>query len=304
MIEVWATYSVKDHLQPKAFISDVMLYDRLVIPIPDKNDLARWRDWNPERQGQLLEILGDRVETVVWDEHWRGKWKTRMDAAKDIGEDMLSPYAFRMTPHTLMEKVSKKALGVASVAAFSSPIEMQLALGLREVQPLPDRTIPLIQQGLGSIAAVIGCEFLVPDDPRKTDDELLKEAVDISSGTRFRRKRAAYWRWQREFLSRCTILNQRALDMAVEEMAELIEDEKAEVRKSNVKLGASFSFAAGAAAIGMFTPPVAPLAIAAGFLSIGGWAIDHIPELLDPASALTRPAAMCVSAQKEFGWRQ
>lgn len=92
------------------------------------------------------------------------------------------------------------------------------------------------------------------------------------------------------------------MDMAVEEMADLIEDKKAEVRKSNVKLGISFCFAAGAAAIGTFTPPLAPLAVAAGFLSVGGWAIDHIPELLDPSDAPTRPAAMCVSMQREFGW--
>jgi hypothetical protein len=92
------------------------------------------------------------------------------------------------------------------------------------------------------------------------------------------------------------------MDMAVEEMADLIEEEKAEVRKSNIKLGMSFSFAAGAAAVGMFMPPVAPLAVAAGFLSIGGWAIDHIPDLLNPSDALSRPAAMCVAVQREFGW--
>jgi hypothetical protein len=34
MREIWAAYSVTDHLAKKAFVADVMLYDRLVIPIP------------------------------------------------------------------------------------------------------------------------------------------------------------------------------------------------------------------------------------------------------------------------------
>ena len=32
--ETWATFSVKDHCSEYAFVREVMLYDRLVIPIP------------------------------------------------------------------------------------------------------------------------------------------------------------------------------------------------------------------------------------------------------------------------------
>ena len=33
--ELWATYSVKDHLQPRALAADIMLFDRLVFPVPE-----------------------------------------------------------------------------------------------------------------------------------------------------------------------------------------------------------------------------------------------------------------------------
>jgi len=56
----------------------------------------------------------------------------------------------------------------------------------------------------------IGSEASVP--------VLLKAAVDLSGDTRFMRKRAAYWRWQREFLQEGTVLDQSAIDDAVEEM--------------------------------------------------------------------------------------
>ena len=32
--ELWATYSVKDHCTPRALAADIMLFDRLVFPVP------------------------------------------------------------------------------------------------------------------------------------------------------------------------------------------------------------------------------------------------------------------------------
>ncbi len=53
---LWGCYSVADHLEPRAF---VLLYDRLVIPTPSADDMARWEQrWDPERQARLLGILG------------------------------------------------------------------------------------------------------------------------------------------------------------------------------------------------------------------------------------------------------
>jgi hypothetical protein len=190
--------------------------------------------------------------------------------------------------------VPETVLGVAAVATFGSADEMRAALGMRPVEGN-------MNHGGGLIPAVIGREFMVPDDPGKKDDDLLRAALEISSDSTFKRKRAAYWRWQREFLGDVTVLDQRALDAAVEEMSALIEEENTEVRKARVRLGLSFAFAAGAATIGIFTPPLAPIAIAGGFLSIGGWAIDHVPEYLGGQTA-PKPSAICLSAQREFGW--
>ena len=294
MKEVWATYSVRDHLAPRAFVADVMLYDRLVIPIPATGDAAHWKDWNPRRQDELLKILDKRAVAIVWDKDWQEKW----EAANALGQ-RTSAEAFRATPDVLLESVPKTVTGVAAVATFGSAAEMRAALGMRPVQTPENRN----WGGGGTIPAVIGREFMVPDDPAKTDDDLLRAALDISSDTTFKRKRAAYWRWQREFLSEVTVLDQSALDAAVGEMGALIDEEKAEARKTKVRLGISFAFAAGAAAIGIFTPPLAPIAFAGGFLSMGGWAIDHVPEHLDRQKTDSKPAAMCISAQREFGWR-
>jgi hypothetical protein len=54
-IELWGTFSVRDHLEPRAFVADVLLYDRIVVPtLPDGDDPASWPDaWGLARQRVL-----------------------------------------------------------------------------------------------------------------------------------------------------------------------------------------------------------------------------------------------------------
>lgn len=64
---LWGCYSVSDHMRPRAFVADLLLYDRLVIPVPAASDMALWeKHWNPERQARLLEILGPYAAQVEW----------------------------------------------------------------------------------------------------------------------------------------------------------------------------------------------------------------------------------------------
>jgi hypothetical protein len=65
----------------------------------------------------------------------------------------------------------------------------------------------------------------------------------LSGDKRFRRKRAAYWRWQDEFLRNSVILDQNALEEAAEEMRDLIEEEK---KQKRVNLGSSLEWASRA----------------------------------------------------------
>jgi hypothetical protein len=88
--EIWGTFSVMDHLRRGAFIAEVVLYDRLVIPVPPDPELAetpedrafaqnqwqRWEDrkWEPKRQLELLEILRPVAEPIEWDRQHHEQW--------------------------------------------------------------------------------------------------------------------------------------------------------------------------------------------------------------------------------------
>jgi hypothetical protein len=59
-IELWGTFSVRDHLVDRAFVADVLLYDRLVLPtLPEQTPENEWPEsWNLAKQKTLLRDLG------------------------------------------------------------------------------------------------------------------------------------------------------------------------------------------------------------------------------------------------------
>jgi hypothetical protein len=68
----------------------------------------------------------------------------------------------------------------------------------------------------GQLTLVIGREFLAPDPAEYTDDrDLLRAALDIEDDD-VRRRRAAYWRWQREFLRDGMFVDQDSIQDAVD----------------------------------------------------------------------------------------
>jgi hypothetical protein len=51
--EVWATHAVKDHLHPRALAADIMLFERLVFPVPEVPDL-RFEEADPTSRGPVV----------------------------------------------------------------------------------------------------------------------------------------------------------------------------------------------------------------------------------------------------------
>jgi hypothetical protein len=94
--ELWGTFSVRDHLRPRAFVTEVLLYDRLVIPRPptldeerpkpgEQSQLERWaaNGWKPDRLDQLLDVMREHDLTIElpWGEQARDDWKKLYDGA-------------------------------------------------------------------------------------------------------------------------------------------------------------------------------------------------------------------------------
>lgn len=294
--QVWGTFSVKDHCDPNAFVAEVMLYDRLVIPVPpDDKERARWRKagWQPEHLDKLLEILGDRAYVVNWDDERQRRWKARYEAGADIAQ-AVPDWAFAATRTELTQGLPRHVTGIQVITNYTAMAELERDLRLR---PAAEGEIPLYG---GTALAIIGHDFLVPDDPRWTREDLLREAVELSSERTSRRKRASFWRWQREFLNDTGITDQSAIRDAFEEMQDLLEEEKALVRQKWTRIGVQFAFLVGSVTLGLLGGPLTAVAAGGAFVSVGQFAADRLLEV--PNNAADKPVALLRDIRKHFGW--
>lgn len=204
MLRLWGCYSVSDHLEPRAFVADLLLYDRLVIPTPAPDDWNRWeKRWDPDRQARLLEILGPLAEPMEWSIELRGQLDDRYSpgaAAVDVSHAG-DPY--QATRMIITDQVMDRAVAtgdVRGVAVYAEPdrFDREWTLGRsfpfvrREtvIQPGEVREAgdPLLaaQQDL---ARVIVTRLVVPDDG-VSDEEVLKRTVELVSDDRVAQARA------------------------------------------------------------------------------------------------------------------
>jgi hypothetical protein len=99
-------------------------------------------------------------------------------------------------------------------------------------------------------------------------EELLKQAVKLSSDRPSQRKRASFWRWQREFFDDKGITDQSAVQEAVEEMHDLLEEEKS-VRSLRFRALSTLRLQDGSQAIRISTYLLPAKSVSAGTLTYG-----------------------------------
>jgi hypothetical protein len=91
--ELWGTFSVNDHRRRRAFVADVLLYDRVVVPVPDgSTEWERWtrRGRDPKRQQALLKILDTHAVRIPWTLEHHEEWAREYDKARDLEKDGLA----------------------------------------------------------------------------------------------------------------------------------------------------------------------------------------------------------------------
>jgi hypothetical protein len=301
--EVWATYAVNDHCVPRAFTADVMLYDRLVIPVPPDNptedDKKLWSKFDVGRQERMLKILGDRARTVKWDTRQRQEWKARYEAGKDLAGNTAA-FAFEASRTQLTIGLPAEVTAVEAVSSYRSYNDIMTALEIREGENKG-------RLGPGAVTAVLGREFLVIDEPKLSDERALEEAVALSGDSHYRQKRANYWRWQKEFLNYEVFTSEKALKEAVDEMRELIHEQSAAIKQDKIRLVAKYAFLVGSITLGMFSGSMIPIAISPlaltldkTFLSIGQFVADRVLE--NHGENDKKAAAVFCDFDRHFGW--
>ena len=230
-IELWGTFSVRDHIVDRAFIADVLLYDRLVIPtLPEAAPETEWPgEWDLQKQKSLLSDLGDLAIPVPWNEERRSTWQTRFDdkragerrlgraeAIQIIEQDVAvardpkyEDLPYRITRSLLQDFVN----GVADDKLFKKlrvtnkvrPGSMLEAVSAYPSYDAFATDVSLIGAGettenLHQLAPteVFGWEFFIPDSAEVGVDEdrrLLEKALVLARKSEFIELREEFYKW-------------------------------------------------------------------------------------------------------------
>jgi hypothetical protein len=229
MREVWGAFAVNDHLRRRAFVADVLLYDRLLVPCPDTAEhRAEWRarGWAPDALERRLEVIEghnpDAVLRVPWTQkrsaQIRRVWarQVEVDRSRLRGNLRAAAGPYSATRRNIVDEVEAERIahrgdrtGYLSRAmnaygeifpAYGSEDELAEEWHLRSpgagAIDAQDASSPRVWR----LACMFRFELFVPEESQRTDIDLLTSAVRLASDDGFRAKRASYHELRREYL--------------------------------------------------------------------------------------------------------
>jgi hypothetical protein len=239
--QIWGTFSVKDHCQPNAFVREVLLFDRLVLPVPENDqERTRWlhpnaqdpeETWDPERLDRLRDILGTQdvpaqpapaggwlarmgrqwmrsapapaPPPLTWDSPWtEHRWQYYRSRVMRA-QTITHSDAYYTTRQILATGQDLPGV-IEAVAAFPSAGRCRAELKPSD-QPPAD---PTAAQALLMLAAPL----LTPRGDEGKDFGPLRDAAALARDAKFRAARQAYYDWMREFVRPLQSAGHQALD--------------------------------------------------------------------------------------------
>jgi hypothetical protein len=326
MREVWGAFAVNDHLRRRAFVADLLLYDRLLVPFPSTEaERAQWRidGWEPDALERTLEVIEQHSREAVLRVPWTDKrdaqvrraWAQQVEVDRTRLQGNL--YAAAGGRYSASRRYIVNEVEAARVARRDKRTGYLAGLNgvYGEVFPAYGSKAELEQEwsvqtpGAGTtadgensnsrvwrLASMFRCELFVPEDSRRTDLDLLEEAVLLASRDDFREKRASFHALRREYLH-------AGLDDA-EVLADLEERHQAyrEITARTVLKGRLVNgltiVGVGSAVAGTLTHPI--LALGAGLCELAKVAVHSMVPQRAIGEA-QKPVAMLYDARRAFG---
>jgi hypothetical protein len=271
----WGTLSVRDHRDPRTLIPEILLYDRLIMPIPaSHDDWPRWseRGWDPKLLTDRTLQLDDLVEQVRWGADLLKSWREGMKSAQAnldlqaerevVKEAVKEAVPYMFTRRVLARDrryVDRDGVAPEVVAAYPSLHDMEA-----------DRFWVTVDNpaSQAEVSLLLARRFLVPHHD-KDPEGLLREIIKLAKDKDFQAKRQALYQWEREILSGPLGLKP---DEAVGKMAALLGAYEQAVRAAEQKVYKKAVFTVGAATVSTASALLGnPLGFASGALTIAGF---------------------------------
>lgn len=335
--QLWGTFAVDDHLRERAFVAEVILFDRLIIPQPpcdddEKDQHLEWTKagWEPKLLKQTIDTLGELAIPVSWNKDLRDKWRgefagspaeraeMRMRRAHWASEDVK---AIANAPADLPSRhVTRMVVAQQVSSALAEQRDDELYRKIRDLDIDPTAEIETVV-GYGSYAKfhqevpvderqppvstdqdaafLFGWDFIVPDDSNLTDTQLLDIAVKLSGKSEFRDSRRQFHDWRRKLIAKKVSTEVARAEM--DRCLKVYNDVVAKNQRSTRTLTALQVMSVTAPAADLLLPG---LGIAGGVVfGLGALLWEkHAPR--QAVGEREKIAALVHDSRKAFGWRE
>ncbi|MBS1857951.1 MAG: hypothetical protein JST11_21460 [Acidobacteria bacterium] len=239
----WGAFSVIDHIDAGALAADVLLYDKLMLPVPpDEAEIRRWEkeQWQPGLQKQRLDLLGDLAEPIAWNTERQQVYQREMDRLREAG---VKVNGYHMTGMVLAGE------SVDVVAAYHSADAFR--------KDYPEETEA---DKKAFLAYLLGQKFAVPKGDK---EEALKKAVKVARLPEFQEHRFAMYDWQQK-----VIVEGTPPEDAVRRMDLLLARYNRCVEKAVKDVYYKFAFTLAGVALSLAAAPANPLAAGGALLAM------------------------------------
>jgi hypothetical protein len=211
-------------------------------------------------------------------------------AAAEAGVSDLDDPAFLLTRQVLADEFGSRK-DQAMVARIPRVDEVEAVVAYGSYQDFSNERGNVVN-GMapeGQLVYTFEWSFFVPSSSKRSDKDLLREAVELAHADEIIRWRAAVQRWRRD-----SILRGISDDTALANMEALIADYRSAAARRKIEVRSRWGLAVATAAAGATAVFVPPLGIPAAVFGLGALIPSHkIPKRLEAA-------AMFYEARKRF----
>jgi hypothetical protein len=311
-IERWGAFSVIDHKDYRKLATEVLIYDRLLVPMPMDWDLERWEreGWDPEGLKRKLGDLGDIAIPANWDQDRQKDWAERFNSLREDQKDINA--ALEMTRRVLVDQGRNyRPEDVDLVEVFSAYQSENDFYELDPAASADDR----VRNKIARTNFLLSHRLAVPQE--KDETENLKRALDLAHRPEFKRRRSNFYEWQHNILSRGHMPEDAAGAMVrlAQELNNLVEQSGRDYRWETVVLVCAVAAAGLATAASLFPAGFVALGLGplqgAQVVQIGGFATgavlqiaQHVAgrEVPDEAEIKDVSGAMFHQIEQELSW--
>lgn len=202
----WAAFSVKAHRDLGSLAADILLYDRIILPVPeDDAESDRWmrKNWAPDKLAPLVVKAAGHIIAVPWTAQLQREWKTRSDAMKSLDKELsygMTGVIYASYPPAWQEISASLQPGEQPVrkpsllAGFQSPGEAQAELGLGPAEVAKKETEPG-GRGVDHVVA-LKVRHMVHEPDIPDYEEKFLAAVSLVENSRFQEARRNLFDWE------------------------------------------------------------------------------------------------------------